>query len=208
MGLTLRKDKGSKLSIKELDDNFIYLDNKSATASTPYKVFTALTLQSGDSSKLNLSVGSSFEIGRTYTIASYVAGDNFTNIGATQNATGSVFIATGATPSVWVDNGKNSTSIEYVTGSPVVKILENTLGHVWFEYNTTGQYLLKSNNLFTDSKTTITIGSEGYSGDYNRNINISREDSSSSQIYIEAYNDTTLQDGLLYYTTIEVRVYN
>lgn len=205
MSLTLRKDKGSKLTIKELDDNFIYLDNKSATASTPYKVFTALTLQSGDSSKLNLSVGSSFEIGRTYIIASYVAGDDFTNIGATQNATGSVFIATGATPSVW--NEKSST-IEYITGAPVVNILENTLGHVWFEYITTGQYSLKSNQLFTDNKTTITIGSEGYSGDYNRIINISREDSNSSQIFIEAYSDTTLSDGLLYYTTIEVKVYN
>ena len=208
MTLILRKDKGSKLTIKELDDNFIYLDNKSATASTPYKVFTALISQSGDSSTLNLPVGSSFEIGRTYTIASYVAGDNFTNIGATQNATGSVFIATGATPSTWVDNGKNTTSILYTPGSPVVKILENTLGHVWFEYITTGQYLLKSNNLFTDNKTTITIGSEGYSGDYNRIINISREDSNSSQIFIEAYSDTTLSDGLLYYTTIEVKVYN
>lgn len=205
MTLILRKDKGSKLTIKELDDNFIYLDNKSATASTPYKVFTALISQSGDSSTLNLPIGSSFEIGRTYTIASYAAGDNFTNIGATQNATGSVFIATGATPSIWTEKGSK---IQYVTGTPVVNILENTIGDVWFEYITMGQYSLKSNQLFTDNKTTITIGSEGYSGDYNRIINISREDSNSSQIFIEAYSDTTLSDGLLYYTTIEVKVYN
>lgn len=205
MSLTLRKDKGSKLTIKELDDNFIYLDNKSATASTPYKVFTALISQLGDSSKLKLSTGTSFEIGRTYRIASYVAGDDFTNIGATQNATGSIFIAIGATPSVWTEE---SSTIEYITGAPVVNILENTLGDVWFEYITTGRYSLNSNQLFTDNKTTITIGSEGYSGDYNRIINISREDSNSSQIFIEAYSDTTLSDGLLYYTTIEVKVYN
>ncbi|MHB9147705.1 MAG: hypothetical protein ACYC2U_04725 [Candidatus Amoebophilus sp.] len=41
-------------------------------------------------------------VGQRYTITSYVADDDFTNVGASSNATGIQFIATGTTPTHWV----------------------------------------------------------------------------------------------------------
>jgi len=40
-------------------------------------------------------------IGTKYQITGYVAGDDFTNVGATSNANGAVFTATGTTPTNW-----------------------------------------------------------------------------------------------------------
>jgi len=42
-------------------------------------------------------------IGKLYTIISFQAGDNFTNVGAAANATGQSFIATGTTPTTWTN---------------------------------------------------------------------------------------------------------
>jgi len=42
-------------------------------------------------------------VGQLYTIVSFTAGDDFTNIGAAANATGQSFIATGTTPTTWTN---------------------------------------------------------------------------------------------------------
>lgn len=42
-------------------------------------------------------------IGKRYIISDYIAGDDFTNVGAAANATGEVFIATGTTPTTWAN---------------------------------------------------------------------------------------------------------
>jgi hypothetical protein len=44
MPLITREEKGEKLTISEMDNNLIYLDNK-----VPYKVYTALLTQTGTS---------------------------------------------------------------------------------------------------------------------------------------------------------------
>ncbi len=61
-------------------------------------------------------------VGERYTIT-YVAGDDFTNVGAHLNQTGVVFTATGTTPTVWVSGSTLSKE-----GIPIPTILENTLG--------------------------------------------------------------------------------
>jgi hypothetical protein len=48
--------------------------------------------------------------GRFYQITTFVAGDNFTNVGAPSNTTGAVFLATSATPTTW-SNGSTLTAI-------------------------------------------------------------------------------------------------
>ena len=48
-------------------------------------------------------------IGTVYTITTFVAGDSFTNVGATANATGNIFVATGTTPTTWT-NGSTLTA--------------------------------------------------------------------------------------------------
>jgi hypothetical protein len=45
-------------------------------------------------------------IGRKYRIISYVASDSFTNVGASSNATGVEFIATGTTPTTWTNSSQ------------------------------------------------------------------------------------------------------
>jgi hypothetical protein len=66
-------------------------------------------------------------IGETYTIATYVSGDSFSNIANVTSGvidtTGCVFIATGETPTNW-NNGSTLVS----SGTLVVTVLENNLG--------------------------------------------------------------------------------
>lgn len=54
-------------------------------------------------------------IGDEYIIKDYIAGDDFTDVGATENKTGVIFIASGTTPAIWTE------------GSSVVKISNTTL---------------------------------------------------------------------------------
>lgn len=55
----------------------------------------------------------SFIIGRRYKILTYVSGDDFANVGASSNATGVTFTATGTTPTNWT----NSSELQEVTGN-------------------------------------------------------------------------------------------
>ena len=45
-------------------------------------------------------------VGRKYQIQTYVAGDDFTNVGAASNANGVEFIATGTTPTTWTNSSE------------------------------------------------------------------------------------------------------
>lgn len=66
-------------------------------------------------------------IGKTYVIASYIFGDDFSNVADVQygdiNHTGCIFIATGTTPTDWT-NGSSIVDDLY----PVATVDENTLG--------------------------------------------------------------------------------
>ena len=84
-----------------------------------------------------------FIIGETYTITTYVSGDNFSNIANVTSGvidtTGCIFIATGETPTNW-DNGSTLVS----SGNLVVTVLENNLGYNidWIEdFMSPGFYL-------------------------------------------------------------------
>lgn len=48
---------------------------------------------------------------KRYLIVAFVAGDSFTNVGATANASGNIFIATGTTPTTWT----NGSSVQEIT---------------------------------------------------------------------------------------------
>lgn len=51
-------------------------------------------------------------VGQFYTITEYIAGDDFTNIGATSNATGQTFTATGTTPAAWTNSSTVTNRVE------------------------------------------------------------------------------------------------
>ena len=175
----------------------------------PYKVYTALLTQSGGdvpSVFQNLDNGS-LVVGVTYEISSYEAGDDFTNVGAPSNANGVQFVATGTTAASW----SGATELNFNHGAPVVTVLENTIGNIWFTYNNFGSYQLYSDGLFTIGKTTAIIGSAMESilngalssivdGGFNSIFNI-------ATAVIIAGAASPIDDQLVN-TPIEIRVYN
>ena len=162
-----------------------------------YKVYTALLTQIGGDDVQSM-YGLSLVIGTTYVINNNIGGiADFTNVGAPNNNAGTYFVATGTTPNNWGTVG--DVDLGYNTGAPVVTVLENTIGNIWFTYDSAGVYYVNSNGLFVNNKTffqnvvlnlaptflIVTVG----------NVNI-----------IEL--NTGGNDGELFNTPIEIRVYN
>jgi len=117
--------------------------------SRPYKVYTALLTQTGTSSVQSISTGD-LTVGVTYTIGIGSFFD-FTNVGAPDNNTGTIFVATATTPTSW-----GSVSLTYDTGAPITTVLENTL-----DYNPTftreGAGIYRVYGTFTNRKTIASI---------------------------------------------------
>jgi hypothetical protein len=168
-----------------------------------YKVYTALLTQSGGDDIYSINSGS-LTVGVTYSIAvSSVEPPytyDFTNVGAPNNDNGTYFVATGTTPNSW-GNGM----LQYNTGAPVVTVLENTIGNIWFNYETNGGYGCQSNNLFTTGKTFILVTP---TSDSNA-VSITVTNQTESVKYISPLNNSlnSFDNGLLN-TPIEIRVYN
>jgi hypothetical protein len=179
------------------------------TGKAPYKVYTALLTQSGGNNFQSISSGP-LTIGVTYQIISQGANDDFTNVGAPNNNLGTYFVATGTTPNVF-DAGE----LEYNTGAPVVTVLENTIGNIYYQYNGTGNYsILTTNSLFTANKTYSVLQLWGDDGVSPRFGFVGR--ASTNELYL-TLTDTngnpadTLGDNqnpVYFLTSIEIRVYN
>lgn len=78
---------------------------------------TLLTAGNNITVTLTYQVSGVLVVGTQYTIANYVATDNFTNVGGT-NVTGNVFIATGTTPTTWT----NGSSLQ-ITGTSTYNVV-------------------------------------------------------------------------------------
>jgi hypothetical protein len=178
------------------------------SAPSPYKVYTALLTQSGGDDLVYINYDDDprppLVIGTTYTIGDNSGGLDFTNIGAPNNEIGTSFVATGTEPNSW-----GFGYIAYNSGAPVVTVLENTIGNIYFTYDGLGYYfvLTQPEELFTGNKTVAFIGSAGDdaaapAGGYLRITNTDRliiltQDSSGAD-----------SNGMLLNTPIEIRVYN
>jgi len=162
-----------------------------------------------------------FIVGEEYTITNYVDGDDFNNIGATINATGSVFIATGEIPNVW---GYGSTITS--TGDIFANVLENTLGYdlqwgqnpfapvgiyVGFDSNMGPKY-----NSFPKDRTSITVQETGYFFEADniryypgtRNLFV-KDDTIGIDVRIINYQSWTQSDWVenrLYLTPVEIKI--
>jgi hypothetical protein len=165
-----------------------------------YKVFTALLTQSGTSGSIPLSSGDSVIKGITYKIDGGSDGD-FSNVGAPSNEDSTSFIAT----INGLPNSYGTCSLLYDPGAPIANILENTIGNIWFEYASSGQYLCKSSNLFTENKTTIDMDSYCQNG--NPSCNLIYKDLSTADFIIGTYKDT-FTDERLSNNRLEIKVYN
>ena len=76
--------------------------------------------------------------GQGYQIMNYVAGDDFTNVGAAANATGTVFVATGTTPAVWT----HASTLMLVANQTEFTLANNT-----FKSPTPGYTIVRAPNL-------------------------------------------------------------
>jgi hypothetical protein len=165
----------------------------------PYKVFTALLTQSGGDVESDKNASDEFFSGVTYYISSNTENKDFTIYGAPNNNVGTYFLCT--------QNGivPNGAQLIYNYGTPVVTVLENTIGNIWFNYEDIGVYGCQSNNLFTTDKTFILATP---TSDINA-VSIAVTNQSESVKYISPLNNSlnAFDDGLLN-TPIEIRVYN
>ena len=170
----------------------------------PYKAFSCLLKQTENPSDEEL-VQDPLTIGVTYAIVNDpegVVGD-FTNVGAPNNEADTHFIATGEIPNSWGDS-----ALYWNAGAPVVEVLENDLGNIFFVFKSTGSFVIVSDNLnFTPGKTAF-INSTSYQPE------IGVVTISPTNLNEEAVTFTTsLSDGpdqklVQIPTFIEIRVYN
>jgi len=158
-----------------------------------YRVYTALLTQSGGDDPLTLSSGPVVK-GVTYYIAP-------------NNNDGTYFIAINDE----IPNSYGTAGLNYNSGAPVVTVLENTIGNIWFTYNDVGDYSINSNTLFSVNKTTIATLPNQYVESPADLYNFSAFPSGPSIIGIYSYYNYILQNSLYggyAQTSIEIRVYN
>jgi hypothetical protein len=170
----------------------------------PYKVYTALLTQTGGSNPITKTSGN-LTIGVTYFIVND-GGDSwdFTNVGAPNNDIETFFVATGTTPNSWGNDG----ALEYNEGTPIVEVLENTIGNIWFTYVDVGVYNIKSNGLFIDNKTFVNISQtvQNIGDTSSQSVGYVSPDSTIDTLIIQTQGAG--QDGIANNTPIEIRVYN
>ena len=181
------------------------VDQVNNNAPTPpissYKVYTALLTQSGDSNVLEKVQGDTLVLGVTYFI--FINEDNvdLTVFGAPDSNEGTYFVCTqvGNLP------GAVNISLQYDTGAPVVTVLENTIGNVWWSYHNQGIYKADCTGGFTIDKTVFFSNPSAYYAD-----NVIETDVTSTSVYLNSYGltNSAYENDLLYKTPIEIRVYN
>jgi hypothetical protein len=168
-----------------------------------YKVYTALLTQSGGDNAQTLE-GGPLTKGVSY-VFDYAEGTwDFTNVGGPKYPDTTSFVATAnQEPIDWANTGLN-----FNTGAPVVTVLENTIGNIWFTYAGTGTYDVKSNNLFIDNKTTFSINLMGEDIGTGYFCLGDILDESTNRITTGSPDVGEINDVLTYKTPIEIRVYN
>jgi len=163
------KDVNTTISGPEsaLEESHWYTIDDLSNTVRPYQVFTALLTQSGGYDALEYCSDDPqpLIIGVTYQISVNDGTGDFTNVGALNNNVGTYFIATGTTPNSWGTPG--DVCLSFNNGAPVVNVLENTIGNVWFTYTNIGNYEIESNALFTENKTILFASSMNNGNDVN-----------------------------------------
>ena len=196
--------------LKELNKLGGAISNLSLQTKPKYKVFTALLTQSGTSSgPLNIFSGPVTQ-GVTYVLLGVSNASDFSNVGgpaAGFAVDGMYFIATATLE----PNNYGGGGLIFDKGAPVATILENTIGNVWFTYDTTGTYTCQSNNLFISNKTFVNIPSVGSKNSDAEDLPVIVTNlvNNNRISFLTALLGTgTTFDGALYNSPIEIRIYN
>ena len=168
----------------------------------PYKVYTALLTQSGEDNLRSITGGALVK-GITYHVIGAGGGnEDFSNVGLPVFYDGAWFVSTAdEEPINW-----DGAVLEYNPGAPVVTVLENTIGNIWFTYYATGEYQCTSDNLFIADKTAIDIDAYGKNGN-SASLISTNTIFTTNKFSIYTYKDGRA-DSILTNNRIEIRVYN
>jgi hypothetical protein len=171
-------------------------------------VYTALLTQSGGDDPLSINTGV-LTIGVTYMIYDNSPGMDFTNVGAPNNNLGTYFVATGLNPNNWGEyEGTGTATLVYNSGAPVVTVLENTIGNIWFSYTGTGTYDINSDAIFTENKTGLLIAPQTTNSPDTYVFQFNRGGDKELQLQVLNADESGLVDDILFNQMIEIRVYN
>lgn len=184
------------------------LNEATSGGGSAYKVYTALLTQSGGDDPLNIDEGL-LTIGVTYRINNDSPGMDFTNVGAPNNNINTSFVASGTTPASWgINEGTGNVTLVYNSGAPVVTVLENTIGNIWFTYINDGFYKLNSTNSFLLEKTFCQGTNEtAEDGTLLVVTTVRRSSINSVDIYSTNPINEAAYNNVLNNTPIEIRVY-
>jgi len=164
-----------------------------------YKVYTALLTQNGGDAPSYIVGDENIYKGITYEITINDANFDFTEFGSPNNTVGTFFVST--KDGVIVTSG--DIRLDYNTGAPVVTVLENTIGNVWFTYYVGGDYNINSNGLFINEKTFALIGTTDFTGGGDSGASITLPAPPNMMEILALNGDNALQN-----TPIEIRVYS
>ena len=172
----------------------------------PYKVYTALLTQSGGSEINTINSGQLVK-GVTYFFGVSVAVEwDFSNVGGPVFPESFSFVATdNAEPNNW-----GTANLQYNLGAPVVTVLENTIGNIWFTYHGVGYYDINKDSNFEQNKTFVILTNNlsGNVGIIGQNMALGFECYGDNVIQLTTAVDNAYENGVLFNTPIEIRVYN
>jgi len=184
----------------------VFLSPKSSSSSS-YKVYTALLTQSGGDDPQSIDSGAVTK-GITYMVDGTSSDADFSNVGGPKYdgvtpINGTYFVAINND----VPNNYSEGQLIYNTGAPVVTVLENTIGNIYFQYISAGIYNINVPNIaeqkqvvFSPSKAFKISTGEFYIDLVNNSID--------GEITIITTNGNARVDDLINDFPIEIRVYN
>jgi len=205
---------GKESTMKFADFKSLITPEPTPIPEPSYKVYTALLTQSGGDDSLGLWGDGDGDLtsaaqGTTVLITANPNNTDYSFIGAPNSNEGTYFVLT---QNISYTDLDVDTIFDINLGAPVVTVLENTIGDIWFTYVDTGYYQVNSNELFTADKTTAILSPNLYieSGAdvYTNYISWSSVESNLGIItaYNNAYQDSTLNNNGN--VMLEIRVYN
>jgi hypothetical protein len=170
----------------------------------PYKVYTALLYQNGGDAPSPVYWDETLIKGVTYEIISLAPGDDVTQYGAPNNNIGTMFVCN-QNAYLW---GNAGSELKNNTGAPVVTVLENTIGNVYWTVVTDGIYvgIVDENTIeqkqvvFTPTQARSTSSSSTFLKVDNNSID--------GEVTITSTNGTINTHSLISDFPIEIRVYN
>lgn len=152
-----------------------------------------------------LSSGSLIE-GNQYQIVNYVAGDDFINVGASDNDSTIIFTATGTTPTVWTNE---SELLDYSASAPqAIEMTNNTLTGLTYDFEEDGIFNIYSDELFTLNKTFVFIGNNVNSATSSFSIRTNQVDDSKITLRTSLADGTDDINFVLNNTPIKIQIFN